>query len=53
MNNKYIYIKYTYRKNIDYGTSRKLDVYYNESTISQLKPVVIHIYGGAWVKGNS
>ncbi|KAG4100278.1 alpha/beta-hydrolase [Neocallimastix lanati (nom. inval.)] len=39
-------------KNIDYGTSRKLDVYYNESTISQLKPVVIHIYGGAWVKGS-
>ncbi|OUM67393.1 hypothetical protein PIROE2DRAFT_5139, partial [Piromyces sp. E2] len=39
-------------KNINYGTSRKLDVYYDEETVNQLKPVVIFIYGGAWVKGS-
>eukprot|EP00833_Pecoramyces_ruminatium_P017368 jgi/Orpsp1_1/1191400/evm.model.d7180000085494.1 len=35
-------------KNIDYGTSRKLDVYFDEDTIDQLKPVVIHVHGGGW-----
>jgi len=39
-------------KNIDYGTSRKLDVYFDEDTIDQLKPVVIHVHGGGWFAGS-
>jgi len=38
-------------KNIDYGTSRKLDVYFDEN-IEQLKPVVIHVHGGGWFTGS-
>jgi len=38
-------------KNIDYGT-RKLDVYFDENTTDQLKPVVIHVHGGGWFAGS-
>jgi acetyl esterase/lipase len=40
--------------NIDYGGSftSRLDVYYDESDTSNLKPVVIFVHGGAWIIGD-
>lgn len=42
------------RININFGGSltSKLDVYYDESDTSNLKPVVIYIHGGAWIIGD-
>ena len=54
----YIYIlniflqKKKFRKDIKFNESRELDVYYNKDEVNTLKPVVIHIYGGTWKKGN-
>jgi len=41
-------------RDIEYNDSRTLDVYYNKDEVDEenLKPVVIHIYGGTWKKGN-
>ena len=30
-----------------------LDVYYDEASIMQKKPVVIHVHGGSWCEGIS
>ncbi|ORX78623.1 alpha/beta-hydrolase [Anaeromyces robustus] len=48
------YIKVTnIERNIQFNPSRTLDVYYNKDEINyELKPVVIHIFGGTWTKGN-
>lgn len=40
-------------RDIKYNPYRTLDVYYREDEINdELKPVVIHIYGGTWYKGS-
>jgi len=40
--------------NIQYGPRNKnrVDVYYNKKDVKNLKPVVIFIHGGAWIKGD-
>ncbi|OUM57599.1 hypothetical protein PIROE2DRAFT_17371 [Piromyces sp. E2] len=46
--------KMTTASNVRYGAKdkNKVDVYYNKLDTQTLKPVVIFIHGGAWVKGD-
>jgi len=46
--------KMTTASNVRYGAKDKnmVDVYYNKLDTQTLKPVVIFIHGGAWVKGD-
>jgi len=51
----YIYIIFfIISENVRYGAKdkNKVDVYYNKLDTKTLKPVVIFIHGGAWVKGD-
>lgn len=41
-----------YRRDIEYSSKKTLDIYYRKNEINELKPVVIHIYGESWYKGN-
>ncbi|KAG4102659.1 alpha/beta-hydrolase [Neocallimastix lanati (nom. inval.)] len=40
------------KRDIKFNPTRTLDVYYKANEVNELKPVVIHIYGGTWYKGN-
>jgi len=46
--------KMTTAENVRYGAKdkNKVDVYYNKLDTNNLKPIVIFIHGGAWVKGD-
>jgi hypothetical protein len=37
---------------IMYSKNSDLDVYFNEASILQRKPVVIHVHGGSWCEGS-
>eukprot|EP00833_Pecoramyces_ruminatium_P000100 jgi/Orpsp1_1/1174132/evm.model.c7180000049030.2 len=39
-------------RNIKFNGERALDVYYDKKTTSELKPVFIFFYGGAWISGD-
>ncbi|ORY74716.1 alpha/beta-hydrolase [Neocallimastix californiae] len=42
------YVKAT----VNYSDASDLDVYYDEATIIQKKPVVMHVHGGSWCEGS-
>jgi len=40
------------KSTITYSMNNDLDVYYDEASIMQKKPVVIHVHGGSWCEGS-
>ncbi|OUM67385.1 hypothetical protein PIROE2DRAFT_5130 [Piromyces sp. E2] len=40
------------KRDISYNKGRTLDVYYDKDNTSELKPVFLFIYGGAWYSGD-